>query len=178
MNNSFTNITTNLKLKPSKIATKANLECITNTFQNHESVKIINMTNFDSKSSLKFNSESELDLKLPASFQESYQKRWYSSEKNFYVLELKLLVKSSLKKVVFLDDLKLADITPIFKKKDNLNKETFWSVSTILPYLSKLFGRIFYKQIVSFMEKKFLLYVWDFRKIHNTQYWILKMIEN
>ena len=38
MNNYFTNITTHLKLKLTKIDPKANLECIINIFQNHNSV--------------------------------------------------------------------------------------------------------------------------------------------
>ena len=60
MNNYFTNITTHLKLKPTKIDRKANLESIIDTFQNHESVQRINLANVHSKSSLKFNSVSEL----------------------------------------------------------------------------------------------------------------------
>ena len=63
MNNYFTNITTHLKLKPTKIDPKANLESIIDTFQNHESVQRIKLANFHSKSSLKFNSVSELDVK-------------------------------------------------------------------------------------------------------------------
>ena len=38
MNSYFTNITTHLNLKPTKIDPKANLEGIIDTFQNHESV--------------------------------------------------------------------------------------------------------------------------------------------
>ena len=63
MNNYFTNITTHLKLKPTKIDPKANLESIIDTFQNHESVQRIKLANFYSKSSLKFNSFSQLDVK-------------------------------------------------------------------------------------------------------------------
>ena len=62
-NKYFTNITTNLKLKSTKIIPKANLESIIDTFQNHESVQRIKSANFHSKSSLKFNSFSELDVK-------------------------------------------------------------------------------------------------------------------
>ena len=36
MNNHFTNITTHLKLKTTKIDSKANLKSIIDTFQNHE----------------------------------------------------------------------------------------------------------------------------------------------
>ena len=46
MNNYFTNITTHLKLKPSNIDPKANLESIIDTFQNHESVQRIKLANF------------------------------------------------------------------------------------------------------------------------------------
>ena len=63
MNNYFKNITTHLKLKPTKIDPKANLESIIDNFQNHESVQRIKLANFHSKSSLKFNSVSELDVK-------------------------------------------------------------------------------------------------------------------
>ena len=80
-------------------------------------------------------------------------------------------------KGVFADDLKLADITPIFKKEDSLNKENYRPVS-ILPHLSKVFERILYKQIDSFMKNKFSPYLCGFRKNHNAQYSLLKMIEN
>ena len=63
MNNYLTNVTTHLKLKPTKTDPKENLESITDTFQNHESVQRITLANFHSKSSLKFNSVSELDIK-------------------------------------------------------------------------------------------------------------------
>ena len=63
MNIYFTNITTHLKLKHTKIDPKANLESIIDTFQNHESVQRIKLANFHSKSSLTFNNVSELDVK-------------------------------------------------------------------------------------------------------------------
>ena len=63
MNNYFTNITTYLKLKPTKIDPKANLESIIDTFRNRESVQRIKLANFHSKSGLKFNTINELDVK-------------------------------------------------------------------------------------------------------------------
>ena len=41
MNNYFTNIATHLKLKPTKIDPRANLETLVNTFQNLESIQRI-----------------------------------------------------------------------------------------------------------------------------------------
>ena len=47
---------------------------------------------------------------------------------------------------IFADNLKLADITPVFKKKDLLNKENFKPVS-VLPSISKFFEKLKQKQI-------------------------------
>ena len=54
MNNYFINITSHQKLKPTKIDPKANLESITETFQNHASVPRIKLAKFHSRSSFKF----------------------------------------------------------------------------------------------------------------------------
>ena len=62
-NNYVTNITTHLNLKSTQIDSKANLESIIVTFQNHESVQRIKLANLHSNSSLKFNSVSEHDVK-------------------------------------------------------------------------------------------------------------------
>ena len=51
----------------------------------------------------------------------------------------------------FPDDIKLADITPVFKKKDPLKTENYRPVS-ILSAISKIFERLMQKQIVVYME--------------------------
>ena len=185
INNYLTNITTHLKLKTTKIDPKANLESIIDTFQNHENVQRIKLANFHSKSSLKFNSVSELDVKkeiLNLSSKKATRKgdipaKILKSSINTCLSEMKILINNCLKEGVFPDDLKLADITPIFKKEDSLNKENYRPIS-ILSHLSKVFGRILYKQIDSFMKNKFSAYLCGFRKNHNAQYPLLKMIEN
>ena len=73
--------------------------------------------------------------------------------------------------------IKLADITAIFKKEESLNKENYRPAS-ILLHLSKVFERILFKIIDSFMENKFSPYLCGLRKNHNAQYSLLKMIEN
>ena len=185
MNNYFKNITTHLKLKPTKIDLKANLESIIDTFQNHESVQRIKLANFHLKSSLKFNSVRELDVKkeiLNLSSKKATRKgdipaKILKNSINTYLSELTILINNCLKEGVFPDELKLADITPIFKKKDNLNKENYRPIS-ILSHLSKVFERILHKQIDSFMKNEFSPYLCGFRENHNAQYLLLKMIEN
>ena len=87
---------------------------------------------------------------------------------NAYLSELTTLINNCLKKVVFPDDLKLADMTLIFKKEDSLNKENY-RPDSVLSHLSKVFERIIYKQIDSFMENKFSTYLCGCRKNHNAQ---------
>lgn len=59
----ITNINPHLKLKLTKIDHRTNLEKMINTFQNHESDKRNYLTNFHSKSSVKFERVRELDVK-------------------------------------------------------------------------------------------------------------------
>ena len=96
---------------------------------------------------------------------------------NTYLSELTFLMNNCLKKRVFPNDLEIAVITLIFKEEDSLNKGNYWPISE-LSHLLKVFERILCKQIDSFMENKFLLYLCDFRKNHNAQHLLLKMIKN
>ena len=51
----------------------------------------------------------------------------------------------------FSDDLILADVSPIFKENDDLDKENYRPVSVIFN-VSKVFKRIIYHQIDLFMQ--------------------------
>ena len=51
----------------------------------------------------------------------------------------------------FADNMKLADITLVFEKKDPLKKENYRPIS-ILSAISKIFERLMHKQIVGYME--------------------------
>ena len=109
MNNYFTNIT-HLKLKPTKIDSKANLESIIDTFQNHEIVQRIKLANFHSKSSLKFKSVSELDVKkeiLNLSSTKATRKgdipaKIPKNSINAYLSELTILINTALRKALSL----------------------------------------------------------------------------
>ena len=68
----------------------------------------------------------------------------------------------------FPDNMKLADITLVFKKKDPLKKENYRLVS-ILSAISKIFERLTQKQIVSYMETFLSPYLCGYGKIFNTQ---------
>ena len=74
------------------------------------------------------------------------------------------------------NDLKLVEFTPLYKKKDLLNKEKYDPLS-VLSYFSEIFEKIVYKQINSYMEPRFSHLLCRFRKNHNTQHLLLKMFE-
>ena len=93
-----------------------------------------------------------------------------------YTKELTTIIIKCLKDGLFPNELKLADVWTVFKKNDDLNKEKYRPVS-ILLHMSKVFERIFYKQIDHFMTSRFSPFLCGFRKNHNSQYSLLETIE-
>ena len=72
--------------------------------------------------------------------------------------------------------LKLAEVTPVCKKKDPFNKENYHPVSVLL-HVSKNFEKIFHEQISSYMEPRFSHLLCGLRKNHNSQHSLLEMLE-
>ena len=75
----------------------------------------------------------------------------------------------------FPDSLKLAEITPVFKKKDALDKTNYCPVS-VLPIVSKLFEKIVQK-LNGFISNCFSPYLCCYRKGYNMQQALLVLIE-
>ena len=76
----------------------------------------------------------------------------------------------------FPENLKLVDVTPIFKKKDKTFVENYRPVS-VLPTVSKIFERIMQKQITDYIGKFISPFLCGYRKGFNTQYALLSLIE-
>ena len=76
----------------------------------------------------------------------------------------------------FPTSLKLADVTPIFKKGDATLTKNYRPVS-VLPTISKIFERLMLKQIVSYIEKFLSPYLCGYRKGFSTQTALLSLIE-
>ena len=72
--------------------------------------------------------------------------------------------------------LKLADITPLFKKLDNVSKENYRPVS-LLPLVSKIFERVMQEQMIAFIGDHLSPYLCGYRKGYNAQYALIAMIE-
>ena len=71
----------------------------------------------------------------------------------------------------FPENLKLADVTPIFKKKDKTFVENYRPVS-VLPTVSKIFERIMKNRFPTIFESFYLHFYVDIEKVsvHNMLY--------
>ena len=77
---------------------------------------------------------------------------------------------------IFPDNLKFADVTPVHKKDETTNKENYRPVS-VLPLISKIFERIIYDQLSSYLEKYLNNILCGFRKAHSTQHALFKLLQ-
>ena len=76
----------------------------------------------------------------------------------------------------FPDRLKLADITPVFKKNNPLEKENYRPAG-VLPVVSKILERIMQKQVTLFRQKVLSPYLCGYRKGFSTQQVLISPIE-
>ena len=77
----------------------------------------------------------------------------------------------------FPDELKYADVTPVFKKDESTDKTNYRPIS-ILPSLSKFLEKLLYKQINSYFDNKLSALLCGFRKKHGTQHALFKLVQN
>ena len=82
----------------------------------------------------------------------------------------------SIEKSCFPEELKLVDVNPIFKKKDDLDKENYRPVSA-LQHVSKVFERIIYHQIRDYMRDKLSKQLTGFRKSYIKQHCLNCILE-
>ena len=71
---------------------------------------------------------------------------------------------------------KLGEITPVFKKDYRLNKSNYRPL-TILPSLSKVFGRLVHTRISPHFENIYHKYVFAYRKHHGCDTALLTLTE-
>ena len=88
------------------------------------------------------------------------------------------LINKSIETSIFPDQLKVAQVNPLFKNKnDQLDKTNYRPVS-VLPAISKLFERTIFDQLSSFFENHFHPFLSAFRSGHGCQTALLKIIED
>ena len=77
---------------------------------------------------------------------------------------------------IFPSDLKVADVTPAFKKESKASKHNYRPIS-ILPNISKVYERCFYNQMQTYFDNLLSKYHCEFRKGFNAQHCLGSMIE-
>ena len=86
------------------------------------------------------------------------------------------LFNTSIGDCIFPYDLKYANVSPFFKKDDRTNKENYRPIS-ILPCISKIFERLMFQQISSYISSIISPYLSGFRKGYNTQHALLRLLD-
>ena len=81
---------------------------------------------------------------------------------------LTVTINYYLRENTFVEELKHSEVMPLYKRLDPLKKENYRPVR-FLPYVSKVFERIIWKQINTYMKDKLLKYLTGLRKSHGTQ---------
>ena len=76
----------------------------------------------------------------------------------------------------FPNNLKLADVTPVFKKEDASLLKNYRPVS-VLPVVSKIYERIMQKQILEYIDKHLSPHLCGYRKGCSTQTALIPMLE-
>ena len=94
-----------------------------------------------------------------------------------YCEKLPSIFNDYLKENKFPNLMKIAEISPVFKKLDNTSKDNYRPISTLSNF-TKLFESILFTQLNRYMQNKFSKYLTGFRKNHNTQNSLLRMIES
>ncbi len=78
---------------------------------------------------------------------------------------------------IFLDELKLAQVRPVYKKGDPLLKQNYRPVS-VLPSLSKRFEGEIKNQLSLFFQDKISPYMSGFRKGYNCERVLIRLVGN
>ena len=86
-------------------------------------------------------------------------------------------INKSIDTGIFPDRLKQAQVTPVYKKNDPLEKSNYRPVS-ILPAPSKIFEKVLANQLTLHFDKIFNNFLCAFRKGHGCQTTLLKLVED
>ena len=79
---------------------------------------------------------------------------------------------------IFPDELKLASVVPIFKSGDSSKIYNYRPIS-IFPFFPKIYERLMYNNVFTFMNEKELIYNYQFgfRQKHSTQQAIIYLVD-
>jgi hypothetical protein len=87
------------------------------------------------------------------------------------------IINTSLSKSTYPDDMKKAEIAPLFKKKDDMSKDNYRPVS-ILPTFSKVFETIICEQLMSYFTTIFSDMLCAYRTKYSCEHVLVKLLDS
>ena len=118
-----------------------------------------------------------ISLNLPkASPKTSIPPKIIKDNCDLFSIKLHVDFNFSIDNASFPNNLKLADISPVYKKGDRTDKTNYRPVS-ILPTISKIFEKLVFYQIHNFMDSKLSVHQCGFRKGYSAQHFLVVMLE-
>ena len=91
--------------------------------------------------------------------------------------EISYHINNAIDENIFPDNLKKADVSPIFKIGDSQIKKNFRPIS-VLSTLSKVFERLMLSQMLSFIRPSLSDLLCGFREGYSTQHALIRLVEN
>ena len=93
-----------------------------------------------------------------------------------YIEPLTYLINKSIEQGIFPDELKMAQVVPIFKAGDEQLVQNYRPIS-VLPFMSKIYEKIVDNYLIDFLDSNNLLYKYQFgfRKSHSTSHAIITL---
>ena len=95
----------------------------------------------------------------------------------YQALSITVTINYSLRENTLPEELKRSEVISLHKKLDPLKKENYRPVSLLPQVIKKVFERIIYKQMNTYMEDKLSKCLTGFRKSHGTQHLHVTMLE-
>ena len=183
MNNFYINIAKDLELKKDSKGKLNNLEDILKAYESRLSIekikKVIKTTEKFSFHNVKDDEVHKIIMNLDGSKATpvgDIPTDMLKQAIDIHLLIMTQIINMSIDNNCYPKDLKLAEVSPVFKKKDDLNKENYRPIS-VLSHVSKVFERVMYQQIEGFMKDKLSNLLIGFRKNHNTQHCLTSLLE-
>ena len=86
------------------------------------------------------------------------------------------IISKSFRDGVFPEVLKFAEVSPIFKRNDSLNKENYRPVS-VISLVSKVLEKLMCTQLEGFMKEELSSLLTGFKRNHSTQHCLVNMFK-
>ena len=185
MNKHFVNITKKLKLKQSEAEIiERSLSKILDKYKDHQSIVKIRSQMNDEKNLFSFkpvtseevlktiytlkNNKGSLSYTIPVKILKMFS--------GSFLLYLTGVINHSIITSSFPDELKLTEVTSVFKKDDPLDKECYRPIS-LFSHISKIYEKIFFNQINDYIEPYFSELLTGIWQNHSTQHFLINILE-